>query len=212
MPKLKQTSLVASTATTTSQSPACVLYIPKVISRDLSKRAFDYIDTAELNWYGPRSRTGVVKQKESRASFGRHDFDPQVPDLFQEIGMRAVEAIQKIQGRHTDDLNKFYTESILNNMILNLYDPGDSIAPHQDPPRQNPAVLGITFCENADTSRTMRFTKVDDKSRKHPIITHDGSVYLFWGDAYSHWKHESMGSKRQKGRVLSATFRAQRVV
>ena len=193
--------------------PDCTLYLPQVIPRELSRRAFDYIDNNnELTWYSPRSRSGLHKAKKMRASFGRHDFEPGVPDVFHEIGMRTVEAIQKVGGRHAAALKKHYTELVLDNMILNLYDPGDSIGAHQDPPRQDPAILGITFCENADTTRTMRFTKVSDKKKKHTIITHDCSAYLFWGDAYTDWKHESMKVPRQQGRILSATFRAKRVV
>ena len=187
------------------------MYLPQVTPRELSVRAFEYIDSNELTWYSPRSRSGRCKAKKMRASFGRQEWDPAVPDVFHEIGLRAIEAIrERAPAQHKEAVKKHYTELVLDNLILNLYDPGDSIAAHQDPPRDNPAILGITFCENPSTVRTMRFTKVSDKKKKHPIITHDCSAYCFWGDAYTDWKHESMKNSKQTGRILSCTFRAKR--
>ena len=196
-----------------SARPRDVMYVPNVIPRELSVRAFEYIDSNDTTWYSPRSRSGRCKAKKMRASFGRHDSEPGVPDVFHEIGMRTIQAIRgRAPAQHKGAIEKHYTELVLDNMILNVYDPGDSIAAHRDPPRQDPAILGVTFCENANTIRTMRFSNVSDKKKKHPIVTHDCSAYLFWGDAYTDWKHESVKNTRQTGRILSATFRAKRVV
>ena len=194
--------------------PRDLVYIPAVIPRELSEQAFQYINSSDLAWYGPRSRTGAVKQKKMRASFGRHEYEPAVPEVFREIGLRAIQAIEdKARFQHEawgDKERALYSERILNTLILNLYEPGDSIAAHCDPPRKDAAVLGITFCEVPSTARKMRFRFRKDKKRKHDVLTADRSAYLFFGDAYSEWTHESVGSKLQKGRILSATFRAVR--
>tara|TARA_X000001036_G_scaffold130883_2_gene123749 strand:- start:3063 stop:3641 length:579 start_codon:yes stop_codon:yes gene_type:complete len=184
-----------------------------VVSRELSERAFEYINSNDIVWYGPRSKTGFVKEKKMRASFGRHDDEPDVPEVFREIGLRTIQAItDRARSQHEwgENETKLYSEPLLDTLILNLYDPGDSVAAHCDPPRQDPAVMGITFCEATSTARKMRFRFRKDKKRKHDVLTADRSAYLFFGDAYTDWTHESVGSKLQKGRVLSLTFRAVR--
>ena len=194
-------------------APKNVLCFDNVIPRELAKRAFEFIDSTELEWYGPRSRTGCVKQKKSRASFGRHEgIEPEVPPIFEEIGRRAVEAVRsRVPAEHAKEVHQLVSDANAATCILNLYNPGDGIAPHNDPGRPNAVVLGITLCEIPTTTRKMRFRKVKDKTKKHTVVTRDCSAYLVWGDGYYDWQHESVKSKLQKGRVLSASFRAKRV-
>jgi alkylated DNA repair dioxygenase AlkB len=195
-------------------APKGVLCFDNVIPRALAEQAFQYIDTTELVWYGPQSKTGVVKKKKSRVSFGRHEgVDPDLPPVFEEIGRRAIEAVRsRVPIEQREEVHALLSDANAATCILNMYDPGDGIAPHNDPARRNPMVLGVTMCEVATTTRKMRFHKCKDKTKKHTVITRDCSAYLFWGDGYSDWKHESVKSKLQRGRVLSASFRAKRVV
>ena len=196
------------------EAPKGVLCFDSVIPRALAEQAFRYIDSTELVWYGPRSRTGCVKKKKSRCSFGRHEgTEPEVPPIFEEIGRRAIEAVRsRVPIEHAEEVKAILSDANAATCILNLYDPGDGIAPHNDPGRQNAVVLGITLCEIPTTTRKMRFRKVKDKTKKHTVVTRDCSAYLFWGDGYYDWQHESVKSKLQTGRVLSASFRAKRSV
>lgn len=191
--------------------PKGLLYFPNAVPASLSKKAFEYIDSNSLEWYGPRSKTGFVKQKKSRASFGRTEGDHELPPIFEEIGRRAVEEIRRrVPVELAEEVHDLISDANVETCILNCYDPGDGVAPHHDPPRQKAAVIGVTFCEQPSTVRKMRFTKAKDKTKKHTVITHDCSAYVFFGDGYSEWKHESVKSKLQKGRVLSASFRRKR--
>jgi hypothetical protein len=47
-----------------------------------------------------------------------------------------------------------------------------------------------------------------NKKQIHDVETRANSVYVFFGEAYYEWKHESVGSMKQKGTVYSLTFRA----
>lgn len=195
-------------------SPNDLRYVPNVITRDLSKKALAFLRQPGHDWYGPKGKIRQ-KTKKTRLTFARHAEDPPIPDVFKEIGKMAL-ANYREQAKKTSTWSEredaLFGDDILETLIINHYDPGDSVGRHRDPTRPNPAVLGVTFCEDVSTSRKMRFRPVGDKKRMHDVATSDGSAYSFWGDAYSDWTHESVGSKRQRGVVASATFRARRIV
>lgn len=96
-----------------------------------------------------------------------------------------------------------------NQCIVNVYDPGEGIAPHVDAPVYGPVIACYTF---GDTGRVMEFMK-DGVS--HELYTEPGSLYVMAGAARRDWSHGMArrktdlvnGKRARRGRVVSVTFR-----
>lgn len=112
-----------------------------------------------------------------------------IPDLLQELR-------QGIPLENRNDLNQ---------CIINMYEPGQGIAPHID----DIYLFGDTIVSfTLFSSREISFTR---EKERIDILTNPNSVYILTGDARYSYKHEMRKRKKDKniprGRVVSITFR-----
>ena len=183
--------------------PQDIYYIENVVSTDLEKEAIKFIEENELKWnvISGKIYTGVKKQ---RCGFGKSNQE-KIPDILLEIGQSAL-LYAKENCKNPELLEKLQNFT-LDNLIINRYFPGDKCGAHFDPPRKDPFVFGLTLGSLPETKRTMRWRYL---KQKYDIITNPRSLYIFYGDAFNNWKHESVASKKQIGTIYSLTFRKHR--
>ena len=92
-------------------------------------------------------------------------------------------------------------------LTVQRYKPGEGLTKHRDGPKQKPFVVGVTLCHDQNYLRKLRFRMLTNPSVKYDLHTPHASVYVFHGDAYKDWTHESVPSKTQNALVYSLTFR-----
>ena len=184
------------------------------VDEDTARRVVAFLN-AHPEWHpwsgGRAARATKRKMRYRWGDGGEHA----IPPLLLEAGAQALANLQAAarQSGHpgwvaaAESLADFQLDSL----VVNRYFPGEGIGAHRDPPRRNPKVLGLTLGTAQETTRTMRFRKVSDKSHKVDIVTPPRSVYYFWDRGYTDWTHESVPSKRQVGVVYSLTFRPKRI-
>ena len=192
-------------------SPPDLVVVPGVVDEDTQRRVVAFLnDHKEWHpWSGGRAARATKRKMRYRWGDGGEHV---IPSVLLEAGAQALhntEAAARQRGHATA------TESIadfaLDSLVVNRYFPGEGIGAHRDPPRRNPKVLGLTLGTAQETTRTMRFRKVGDRSHKLDIVTPPRSVYYFWDRGYTDYTHESVPSKRQVGVVYSLTFRPKRI-
>ena len=182
-----------------------------VVDEDTARRAVASLN-AHPEWHPWSSgRMARATKRKMRYRWGDGGAHP-IPAVLLEAGAQALHnteaaARQRGHAAAAEGLADFALDSL----VVNRYFPGEGIGAHRDPPRQNPKVLGITLGTAQETTRTMRYRKVGDRSHKVDVVTPLRSAYYFWGRSYTDWTHESVPSKRQVGVVYSLTFRPKRV-
>ena len=196
---------------TRSLEPPDFLVVPGVVDEDTQRRVVAFLnDHKEWHPWGG-SRAARATKRDLRYRWGEGG-EHAIPPVLLEAGAQALHNLQTAarQRGHaaaTESLADFALDSL----VVNRYFPGEGIGAHRDPPRRNPKVLGLTLGTAQETTRTMRYRKVGDKSHKVDIVTPPRSVYYFWDRGYTDYTHESVPSKRQVGVVFSLTFRPKRI-
>ncbi|KAL7151237.1 hypothetical protein ABFS83_04G018000 [Erythranthe nasuta] len=91
-------------------------------------------------------------------------------------------------------------EPLFNQLIVNIYQPGEGICAHVDLMRFEDGIAIVSL----ESSCVMHFSPVEDKvigereeanqkcvpSAKIPVLLNPGSAILMWGEARYQWKHE----------------------
>ena len=192
-------------------SPPDLVVVPGVVDEDTARRAVAFLN-AHPEWHAWSSgRTARATKRKMRYRWGDGGAHP-IPAVLLEAGAQALhntEAAARQRG-HTAAAESL-ADFALDSLVVNRYFPGEGIGAHRDPPRRNPKVLGLTLGTAQETTRTMRFRKVGDRSHKVDIVTPPRSAYYFWDRGYTDWTHESVPSKRQVGVVFSLSFRPKRI-
>ncbi|PIN06681.1 tRNA (carboxymethyluridine(34)-5-O)-methyltransferase [Handroanthus impetiginosus] len=80
-----------------------------------------------------------------------------------------------------------WREPLFNQLIVNIYQPGEGICAHVDLMRFEDGIAIISL----ESSCVMHFTSVEaEVNHKIPVLLTPGSVVLMWGEARFLWKHE----------------------
>ena len=196
---------------TRSLEPPDLVVVPGVVDEDTQRRVLAFLN-AHKEWHPwGGARAARATKRDLRYRWGEGG-EHAIPPVLLEAGAQALHNLQTAarQRGHaaaTESLADFQLDSL----VVNRYFKGEGIGAHRDPPRQNPKVLGLTLGTAQETTRTMRFRELKNKSNKVDIVTPPRSVYYFWGRGYTDFTHESVASKRQVGVVYSLTFRPKRI-
>lgn len=192
-------------------SPPDLVVVPGVVDEDTQRRVVAFLNDHK-EWHawssGRMARATKRKMRYRWGDGGEHA----IPPVLLEAGAQALHnteaaARQRGHAAAAESLADFQLDSL----VVNRYFTGEGIGAHRDPPRRNPKVLGLTLGTAQETTRTMRYRKVGDRSHKVDIVTPPRSVYYFWDRGYTDYTHESVPSKRQVGVVYSLTFRPKRI-
>ena len=204
---------------TGSVEPPDLVVVPGVVDEDTQRRVVAFLnDHKEWHpWGGARAaRAPRATKRELRYRWGEGG-EHAIPPVLLEAGAQALANLQERARRGVGITHRAAaaSESLadfqLDSLVVNRYFKGEGIGAHRDPPRQNPKVLGITLGTAQETTRTMRFRELKNKSNKVDVVTPPRSAYYFWDRGYTDWTHESVPSKRQVGVVYSLTFRPKRI-
>ncbi|KAK6940968.1 Alpha-ketoglutarate-dependent dioxygenase AlkB-like, partial [Dillenia turbinata] len=86
-----------------------------------------------------------------------------------------------------------WREPFFNQLIVNVYQPGEGICAHVDLMRFEDGIAVVSL----ESSCVMHFTRVDSdmdgheqEGKKIPVYLTPGSLVLMWGEARYLWKHE----------------------
>ncbi len=192
-------------------------YFPNVIEPELAGDIIKFLNSQE--WKGvSASETGRKVQQygyeydySTRKGSDYKKIEP-IPDILlilQQIGLKIV---RELVDKETLD------KSLLNQCIVNKYEPKQGISAHIDKESFGPVVI----CFTLGSGTTMTFTTI--KNREKVVIEKyvgPNSVYLMTGDSRYEWKHEiksrltdeiggvtGFRGKIRRGTRLSVTFRS----
>ena len=192
-------------------APPDLIYREFAIDQETHRQVVRFLERHE-EWHPWSSgRMAHAGKRKMRYRWGDGGAEA-IPPLLLEAGAQALEKLRASMQKHgRTDAVEMLEDFQLDSLVVNRYHRGEGIGAHRDPPRRNPKVIGITLSTEALTQRIMRFRRVGDRSQKHDLTTHARSAYCFWGQCYTDYTHESVGSKRQLGTIYSLTFRPKRV-
>jgi len=172
------------------------------INTTIRQTALDFLTQLPENSYHclvSRWGPATPKTRKGQATYGRlHKQEETIPHQLLAAGQLVGDLISIVHP---------LPSNLLETLTVQRYKVGEGLGKHRDPPRHNPFVLGITLCVKKDDTRKIVFRHIQNKT-KHELVTGDGNVYTFCGDAYTDWTHESAKSKKQKDTIYSLTFRA----
>jgi len=183
-------------------SPLNLVFIPNIISEETNREMVAY--------YKQESRfshEGHTPARRGSFQEGRSG-EPVLSEKHGLLLQEAIPNIKKFLEKHpsavNDELFSMMASFAGGTVTVNRYETGTQLGFHHDPPRTNPVVVAITMGDDKTSERTMVFQK---NEIKHKLETPMRSCYVFWGDAYTQWKHGSMKIKKKSDVVYSATFR-----
>jgi len=190
------------------KKPTGILYRNNVVSFEQQKNVVSFLRKLPKKTWQPNNRGRFPGKIRFRIGYGRSNQE----EMPYELKHLVPTILESIKGSITDEEMKLFDVFKTNKsrVTINRYRKGAKLAAHKDPQEfKNAIVIGLTLCRKQETIRKMRFTqKEGDKKHTHDIETSANSVYIFFGDAYYEWKHESVGNMKQKGTVYSLSFRA----
>ena len=188
-----------------------ILITPAAVDEETQRQALAFLGVHKEwhPWGG--SRAARATKRDLRYRWGDGGTEP-IPAVLLEAGAQALANTEAAARRRGDTaVVECVADFQPDSLVVNRYYPGEGIGAHRDPPRLNPKVLGITLGTAQETTRTMRFRELKNKSNKKDLVTPPRSAYFFFDRGYREWTHESVPSKRQVGVVYSLTFRPKRV-
>lgn len=184
--------------------PQDVALIPHILTPDTCRDAMICLDALAEDSYhhlvhprwGPSARKG-------EAAYGRDNQEPIPPQLRQ--------VADEIRHYFTQHFPGSALAAPMQTLTVQRYKPGEGLSKHRDGPKAKPFVVGVTLCHDQAYIRKLRFRQVCNPDIKYDLLTPHASVYVFHGDAYNSWTHESVKSKKQKQLVYSLTFRTRTI-
>lgn len=182
-----------------------LFYIPNVIDSSYAKDLIKNLDE-KGNWVplsdSQNSRKvqhyGYKYDYKKRSVYEKAD---PIPDYIQPLANK----LKRLSGK----LELIPENYDFNQVIINNYEPGQSISAHIDV-KDYGKVIG---CYTIGSGSTMRFTKDDEENVD--VYVQPNSLYVMSGDARYKWKHEMVaaktdkvgGDKVKRDRRVSITFR-----
>jgi hypothetical protein len=181
-------------------SPLNLVFIPNIISEETNREMMAYYKQESRFSHEGERRRGSFQEGRSG--------EPVLSEKHGLLLQEAIPNIKKFLEKHPsavhDELSSMLASFAGGTVTVNRYETGTQLGFHHDPPRANPLVVAITMGDDKTSERTMVFQK---NEIKHKLETPMRSGYVFWGDAYTLWKHGSMKIKKKSDVVYSATFR-----
>ena len=181
--------------------PDGLAYRENVIGVGLSTKILDFLmSISEEEWQVLKS--SMLATKKRRIGYGRKGENP-VPKELRGLLPAILASIMESMNDVEKALLAVYKDDY--RFTINRYLPGMSLGLHYDTKAGKDAiVIGFTIGTTDKTFRSMKFQNKD--GHEHRVITRDNSVYIFYGDAYTDWKHGSTAPTN--GVVYSITIRA----
>ena len=178
----------------------------EAVSRETAEDVLAFLQALPESAWGPvneRSK-GYTRLRYGENLYGNspRGYSPHLPALLRQLGREAAEAVRAAVPDATD-----WETLDFDTLVVNRYNSEKGVAPHKDPPRWRPIVVGVTLRTDAFGVRSrMRFHA--DTGEKCEIVTPHRSVYYFYKSGYTDAKHERRPSpKAQKDTIYSLTFR-----
>lgn len=181
-------------------------YFKNAISKELSTQVINYLDKQE--WTGISSSINGRKVQQygykydyiSRSSYGFEKTN-EIPDILKSLQTIGLELFKSVCP---DELHV-----LLNQCIVNKYNPGQGISAHIDKSTFGPAIVCFTL--GSGTSITF---KKDNEMRE--IYVEPNSLYIMTGDSRYKWTHEikcRLSDKNDNKKIerktrISVTFRS----
>jgi len=201
-PKIKKAKVSQEKVTGANDAkPVGLAYRENVIGKELRNKILDFlVSISEEEWQVLKS--SIMATKKRRIGYGRKD-EKSVPEELRDLLPAILASIMESMNDVEKALLAVYKNDY--RFTINRYLPGMNLGLHYDTKAGEDAiVMGFTIGTTDKTFRSMKFQNKD--GHVHPVITRDNSVYIFYGDAYTDWKHGS--SPPTKGVVYSITIRA----
>ena len=188
--------------------PTGLFYRNDVISEDKGKKLISFLEKIQEEERQPNNRGRFPGKIRLRIGYGR-DHEKEMPTELEGIVGDILESIKS--SISIQEMIMFEPFKVNKNRVtINRYTPGMKLPAHKDFQKfDNAVVIGLTLCVNRDSTRRMRFSLSENgQKHNHDVLTRSLSGYFSFKDVYYKWKHESLGSKKQKGIIYSLTFRA----
>jgi len=181
--------------------PVGLAYRENVIGEELRTKILDFlVSISEEEWQVLKG--SIMATKKRRIGYGRQD-EKSVPEELRDLLPAILASIMESMNDVEKALLAVYKNDY--RFTINRYLPGMNLGLHYDTKADKDAiVIGFTIGTTEKTFRSMKFQ--NKAGQMHPVLTRDNSVYIFYGDAYTDWKHGS--SPPTNGVVYSITIRA----
>jgi len=188
--------------------PSGIFYRDDVIDDVKGEKIISFLQKIQEEKWQPNNRGRFPGKIRLRIGYGR-DCEENMPIEIDGIVGDILDSIKtSISIEEMKMFDPFKSQKI--RVTINRYKPGMKLPAHKDFQKyDNAVVIGLTVCVNRDSTRRMRFSlEQNGQKHIHDVLTRSLSGYFFFKDAYYDWKHEMLGSKKQKGIIYSLTFRA----
>ena len=153
-------------------------------------------------WRTLEKRGRFIPTRLRRIGYGREKEDP-IPDELKGLLKAILDHIMPFMGVEEQRLLGVFLVND-HRFTINRYTKNMDLGAHLDDPAGPDAiVIGFTMGTKTTTTRHMIWKK-KGSTEVHSQITHDNSMYVFYGDAYTDWTHSS--GKPSDGDVYSITI------
>jgi len=188
-----------------AKKPAGLCYFNDVLPQSLKDKFLAFVLAIPGSvWQTLRTRGRFKPTRLRRIGYGREHEDP-IPDELSGLLNAILDHITPLMSVEEQRLLGVFRVKY-SRFTVNRYTKGMDLGAHLDYPAGPDAiVIGFTMGTKTTTTRHMIWKK-QGSNEVHSQITHDNSVYVFYGDAYTDWTHGS--SKPSDGDVYSITIRA----
>lgn len=181
-------------------------YIKNAISLELSKESLNFIDKQKWDSISSSSTGRKVQQ------YGyKYDYITRSDTDYEKI-KDIPEELLPLRNIAIDNVNKLIPELsdkyILNQCIINKYEPGQGISAHIDKTTFGPVIT----CFTLGSGTTITFSKyVDGKQIYIDKYVEPNSLYIMSGESRYEWKHQIKSVLKDDGvrrrTRISVTFR-----
>jgi len=206
--KTGSTKMGKSKTGSTKDGPTGLFYGDNVITDELRQQVLAFLLAIPEDEWNVLGRSNFATKKRRigygrPAAKGRPEEKP-IPVELRPMLPAILESIKSSTNAEQSRLLSVFDGQY--RFTVNRYKTGMTLGLHLDDQTDADAiVIGFTIGTQRITTRDMKFEKIADGSM-HIVPTRDNSVYIFYGDAYTDWKHGS--GKPSDGDVYSITIRA----
>ena len=182
--------------------PDGLAYRDEVIGDELRTKILAFLEEIpEDEWEKLKGSTMATRKR--RIGYGRA-LEKSIPTELRGLLPAILASIMESMNDVEKTLLKIFENEY--RFTINRYVKNMGLGLHFDTQADKDAiVIGFTIGSKKTTSRSMLFEK-DGTLEMHSVLTRDNSVYIFYGNAYTDWKHGS--SPPTDGIVYSITIRA----
>jgi hypothetical protein len=189
-----------------AKKPAGLRYFDDVLLESLKMQFLAFIlAIPDSAWQTLGKRGRFTPTRRRRIGYGRVGKDDPIPDELKGLLKAILDHIMPLMSVEEQRLLCVFLVNDYR-FTINRYTKNMDLGAHLDDPAGPDAiVIGFTMGTKTTTTRHMIWKK-QGSNEVHTQITHDNSVYVFYGDAYTDWTHGS--GKPSDGDVYSITIRA----